>query len=100
MSLSEDRLAEIRERATCPSAKESAFLAADECLYSLIEDDVPDLLAEVDRLTAENTRLRERLDDAVDYCDNMAHDYEAGYVARAVLALLNPPTEGETDDHA
>lgn len=34
------------------------------------DDAADDLLTEVDRLTAENARLRKAVDDAVDYCND------------------------------
>lgn len=78
--MSIERLAEIRERANL------------QC--GLDGDDADELLIHVDHLADEVARLRECVTEAVDYCNDMAHDYEAGYVARAVLGLLSPPTGG------
>lgn len=73
MSLSEERLAEMRERATCPSAVQAVQIGEYEaCARTLVERDVPALLDEVERLRAGIAeRDREVAARAVQEADDM-----------------------------
>lgn len=87
--MTSERLADIRER-------HSVGLGLER------PGDVAALLAHVDHLTAENARLREGI-ESVRVNALCAEEFlprgslALRETARKCAALLNPPTEGETD---
>ena len=96
--LSDEEVESIRERVARNEDARGEFLKAQP-----IERDIVTLLAHVDHLTAENARLREGI-ESVRVNALCAEEFlpRGGLAlretARKCAALLNPPTEGETDE--
>lgn len=78
----------------CDGSPEVAMSIEDIEFVAHARTDVPDLLAHVDHLTAENARLREGIEELAKTgeADGRGNSRD---LARHLRTLLNPPTEGE-----
>lgn len=58
--------------------------AADNCFIAHSREDVPELLAEVERLTAENAEYKKRLQNEHTYCENLAAYEDTGFMPEEI----------------